>query len=215
MSEPISNPNISPTGPVSPYGRDQPQLGAQEGAQEPKPFSMGPEKQGETTPQASAKPSPMEVAGDAARQHPQIPPQELSEHVAKLQNTLSEATSRLQTSETQQKLGPEHTQALQKLTQKMSPDMHSIAKYSEGTFTAPAQEKGESPLASVLNWINGSQATLKGALNYLQTTQNPDPASYLRLQYAIQRATQRGELFASIIGSSVSGIKTIMSTQLG
>jgi hypothetical protein len=31
----------------------------------------------------------------------------------------------------------------------------------------------------------------------------------------VQRATQRGELFASIVGSTVSGVKTIMSTQLG
>ncbi len=76
-------------------------------------------------------------------------------------------------------------------------------------------EGGGNVLSRVVNWLGGAQGALGGALEYLKTTEKPDITSYLRLQYAVQRATQRGELFSSIVGSSVSGIKTIMSTQLG
>jgi hypothetical protein len=109
----------------------------------------------------------------------------------------------------------DHYEAMQKVIEKLNPDMKTIAKSTNGTFEAPQKKSGESVLGHVANWINGAQGTLGGALDYLQNTKNPDVTSYLRLQYAMQKATQRGELFASIIGSSVSGIKTIMSTQLG
>jgi hypothetical protein len=217
ITDQISNPGVSPTEPTPPYGPEKPRLGAGEEAQEPKPFSLAPEggkaAPAEATPE---RPSPMEVAGDAARQQqPQMPPEELSGKIVNLQDQLNGIHNKIQDSKFTQNFTSDHYQAMQKVTQKMNPDMKDIAKYSKGEFNPPQQQKGQSVLEYVSNWINGSQGTLGGALDYLQTAQKPDPTTYLRLQYAVQRATQRGELFASIVGSTVSGIKTIMSTQLG
>lgn len=212
---PISG--VSPTEPASPYGQDKPRLGAGEETQEPKPFTIGPEggkaSPSEATPE---RPSPMEVAGDAARQHPQIAPTELSENIVELQKKLNNIQDKIQDPRFQQKFTDDHFEGMRKVTQKMNPDMQAIAKNSGGQYTPPQQQKGQGVLEHISDWINGSQGTLGNALSYLQT-ENPqsDPSSYLKLQYAVQRATQRGELFASIVGSSVSGIKTIMSTQLG
>lgn len=216
ISNQISNSGVSPTQPTPPYGPDKPRLGAGEETQEPKPFTLGPEgaKEGPTQ-TSSDKPTPMEVAGDAARQQPQIPPEQLSENIVNLKDTLTNIQGRLQDPNTTQKFTTDHYEAMQRVSQKMNPDMQAIAKNSNGAFEPPQQKQGQSTLQYITQWINGSQGTLSNALDYLQNTKKPDITSYLRLQYAVQRATQRGELFASIVGSSVSGIKTIMSTQLG
>jgi hypothetical protein len=210
----ITNPGVSPAGPTPGVGPEKPGLGAGEESQG-KPFSLGPEE-GKAAPEAPPElPSPMEVAGDTARQQPQVTPPELSGTVTKLQNQLDNIHDKIADPVFSSRLTDDHFTAMQKVTQKMNPDMQTIAKYSNGQYTPAQQQHGQSVLEYVSNWINGAQGTLQGALSYLQTEQKPNPADYLRLQYAVQRASQRGELFASIVGSSVSGIKTIMSTQLG
>lgn len=211
----VSNPGIPPIQPTPPYGPDKPALGAGEETQG-KPFSLGPEG-GKAVPSEATpeRPSPMEVAGDAARQHPQVAPEELSDRIVNLQNQLSTVQNQIQDPKFSKTFTSDHYEAMQKVTQKMDPDMQTIAKNSNGQYAPPTQKKEQGVLEYITQWINGSQGTLGNALNYLQTVQKPDPSTYLRLQYAVQRATQRGELFASIVGSSVSGIKTIMSTQLG
>jgi hypothetical protein len=212
--DPVSNSGVSPIQPSPSYGPEKPRLASGEETQEPKPFSLGPEgKPAQET--QSQRPSPMEVAGDAARQHPQIPPEQLSEHILKLQEQYQVIQNKIQQRESEKSFTADHYSAMQKITQKLNPDMQTIAKNTSGEFNPPVQKKGQSVVDHIANWINGSQGTLQNALEFLQTEQKPDPASYLRLQYAVQRATQRGELFASIVGSTVSGIKTIMSTQLG
>lgn len=214
ISNQISNPGVSPTEPVPPYGPDKPRLGAGEEAQEPKPFTLGPEGGPSTTEAPTEKPSLMDVAGDAARQQ-QIAPPELSDQVVKLQKQLSNVKEAIQDPTVNRDFVADHYEAMQRVAQKMDPDLQTMAKYSNGKYTPATQAKGQSITDFLAQWIDGSQGALQGALDYLQTTQKPDPATYLRLQYSVQRAAQRGELFASIVGSSVSGIKTLMSTQLG
>lgn len=209
----ISNPGVSPIQPTP--GPERPSIGAEETGKE-KPFALSPQGS-PTAPQATTKlPSPMEVAGDSARQQPQVAPEELSEQITKLKDDFGVVQGKLQNGQFSKNLAPDHFEALQRLTQKLSPDMQTIAKSSKGEFNpGKTGSEGGSALERVTQWLSGSQETLGGALNYLQTTEKPNVADYLKLQYAVQRATQRGELFASIIGSSVSGIKTLMSTQLG
>jgi len=214
-NNPISNPGVSPTQPSPPYGPSRPSIGAGEEGQE-KPFSLAPQGEGPSTEQPEkSRPSPMEIAGDTAQRQTAMPSEELTDQINKLKNNLGNIQNKLQDANVTNKFSDDHHTALQRITQKMNPDMQSIAKNSKGEFKTPEKTPGEGMLSYVSQWIGGAQDTLGGALDYLKTTQKPDITSYLKLQYSIQRATQRGELFASIVGSSVSGVKTIMSTQLG
>jgi|GEM_PF-2036187 len=214
-NNPISNSGVSPIQPTPPYGPEKPMLGAGEEAQEPKPFSLAPEGQPPSGETEATRPSPMEVAGDAARQQAPLAPQELGDHIVELQNKLSNIQTKLQDKSVTSQFTDDHYTGMQKVTQKMNPDMQTIAKNSNGKFDPPVQKQGQGTVQFISEWLNGAQGTLGGALDFLQNTTKPDITSYFKLQYAVQRATQRGELFASIVGSSVSGIKTILSTQLG
>ena len=215
MANPINNPGVPPIQP-SQGPTQKPSVGAEEA--QPRPFSLPQapnEGQGATIAPGSEKPTPMDVARDAEReQHPWTPDQ-MNDKLGQLQNQLTNAKTQLNDPNRNRNFTQDHYNALSTLVGKMNPDMNTIAKTTNGQFSEVKKARGQSVLEYVTKWIDGSQNTLSGALNYLQTVQKPDPATYLRLQFAVQRATQRGELFASIIGSSVSGIKTIMSTQLG
>lgn len=208
---PISNPGITPSQPIQPYGPNQPSLGKEDEGE--RSFTLGPEGNKPEQLQGQ-KPSPMEVAGDASRQNIPVPKEELSNQIVQLKSQFNNIQENLQNSTFSNKLTPDHFQAMQKVMEKLNPDMNAIAKSTNGKFETAPKTKG-SVLDTVTNWLGGAQGTLGGALDYLQNTKKPDISNYLKLQYSIQRATQRGELFASIVGSSVSGIKTIMSTQLG
>jgi hypothetical protein len=209
ISNQISNPGTPSIQPTPSYGPDKPALGSGEETRE-RPFSLAPEG---TVPSEAkpAHPSPMEVAGDASRQQAPLPPEELGGHIVKLQDQLSNLQNNLQNKE----LSPDHYTALRRVTQKIDPEMQKISQVTDGKFKPPVEKKGQPVLDYLTKWVSQGQETLGGALGYLQNTDKPDIANYLRLQYAVQRASQRGELFASIVGSSVSGVKTIMSTQLG
>ena len=215
VDNPISNPGVARPEPIHP-NEPKPGLGTENGEQGQKPFTLGPEGQNVIAEPQSTYPSPMEVASDSARQQAPLAPEELNAQLVKLQNKLGDVQNKLQDTRVADNLTTDHYSAMQKLAQKMNPDMQAIAKSSKGQFEPPEQKPGKSGTVEYISqWLNGAQGTLGGALNYLQNTEKPDITSYFKLQYAVQRATQRGELFASIIGSSVSGIKTIMSTQLG
>lgn len=214
--EPISNSGVTPTPKVPEYGPDKPQLGANEFAKEPKPFSLPPEplKEGaSTTP--SDKPTPMDVAREGAQKQPQMTQEQVSEQLANLKNRLGEVKAKLQDPNVTGRFSQDHYEALNRNAEKMNPDLHTIAKETGGKYQIPQHSAGESALTYITKWLNGSQQTMSNALNFLSEHKTPNPASFLKLQYSVQRAVQRGELFASIVGSTVSGIKTIMSTQLG
>lgn len=215
--EPISNSPIPRIDPVQPSSGDKPALGAGEEAQEPKPFSLPPEpgKQAPVSEQIpSARPSPMDIAKEGSAKN-QMTPEQLQDQLTKLKGQLDEAQNNLQNPTLVNRFTQDHYTALQRLTEKMNPDMRGIAKNAEGEFNPIQHKAGEPVLNYITRWINGSQETLSQALNSIGTDKNPDPAKMLKLQYSVQRAVQRGELFASIVGASVSGVKTILSTQLG
>ncbi len=219
MSMNPSNPPIPPTPGVSPYGPSKPALGADEGTQQ-RPFSLppGPGK-GAGSPesaQTESAPTPMQVARDASHKQAPLSPEEMQNQLETLTNRLGEIRNKLQNEKIVNKFGQEHYQAFEKVIDKMNPDLKTIAKSTQGEFNPTPKKKGESILQHVTQWIDGGQGTLNSALNYLSNKQgNPNPADMLKLQYAVQRASQRGELMASLIGAGVSAIKTIMSTQLG
>jgi hypothetical protein len=207
---------VSPPQPTPPYGPDKPRLGSGEEGQQPKPFTLGPEGSPVIQEPKSDRPSPMEVASDAAKQQRgEIAPEELNDNILKLQGRLNDIQGKMQDPTVTQRFVEDHYTAMQRVTQLLNPDMQTIAKNANGEFIPPGKKSGQSVVNYVSQWLDGAQGTLGSALNYLQNTNKPDVTSYLKLQYAVQRASQRGELFASIVGSSVSGIKTIMSTQLG
>lgn len=216
-----SNPGVTPTPPTPEYGREKPRLGAGEEAQEPKPFSLPPEpgKSQGVEAAGTEKPSPMDVARDTEREsrQGQMTPDQVEGQINRLKTRLNGFQDDIQNPTITNKFTKDHYDALNKVVEKMNPDLRGIAKNSEGEFNPPQHIAGEPTLNYITRWINGSQETLSSALNYVggMKGESPNPAALLRLQYSVQRATQRGELFASIIGASVSGIKTIMSTQLG
>lgn len=207
MPDPIQGPSEKPGKPEGPgTGADKPQIG--EGQDNQAPFNM-PEK----TARSEAVPSPMEVAGQQSSQR--IPPEEMASHIQKAQQSLEEAQAKLSDPDVQKQLSKEHYEALSQVSTKLNGDLRTIAENSNGAFEPPKGDPKKSAVQNILDWVNGSQSTLTGALNYLSTTKKPGPAAYMKMQYAVQRATQRAELFSSIVSSSVSGIKTLMSTQLG
>jgi len=205
ITGPEATPPSKPGGPV-----EGPTEVTGKGQQEPKEFrGPGAEKAPET--ETTDKISPMDLAGQDQRKS--APTQEsLDGQLNKLNDTLEGAKNQLQTTT---QIRPDQEEALNKLVDKMNGDMNRIAKHSETEFTPRKQGSGEKMLEFVTGWIDGSQSTLQKALASVSQLKNPNPGQLMNLQYSVQRATQRGELFSSIIGSSVSGIKTIMSTQLG
>ena len=212
MPDPIEKPDSSPIKPGGPAkGPAEQQIG--EGQEKQAPFKMPESPQAPEAAGKTAAPSPMEIAGQ--QNTPRVSPEELSGHVQKVQQTLQEAHTKMSDPALQKQMTQEHYNALSQVSTKMNGDMKTIAENSDGKFQAPVDDPKENGATKVLNWINGSQKTLTGALNYLSTTKKPNVASYMKMQYAVQRATQRAELFSSVISSSVSGIKTLMSTQLG
>lgn len=209
IEEPISNPPSQPTSPVRPI-EENPSFGTGE----PKPFNLPQEgPKGQPITPSESKPTPMEVARDSARGQGWSQ-EEIQSNMERLQQQLAQAKTQLQNPNITKNLTPDHFAALDKLTDKMNPDMRSIAKLTGNEFTPPLKGK-DSLLNSVLKWVGGSQDMMESALAYAGSMKNPNPQDMLRLQFSMHRATERGELFSSIIGSTVSGIKTIMSAQLG
>lgn len=215
--EPVSNPGVTPTPKTPEYGEGKPRLGEGEEAQPTKPFSLGPEGEVPESEITPTQPSPMDVAKDAAQERGrrEMPPEQLEGEIKKLRGRFGEVHSKLGDPNVTNNFSPDHYEALNRAIEKTNPDLRSLANNSETEFNPPQHEPGESVLNYVGRWLNGSQETLASALDYLSNVKTPTPGAYLKLQYSVQRAVQRGELFASIVGASVSGIKTIMSTQLG
>ena len=207
MPDPIQGPSEKPSKPEGPgKGPQEPQIG--EGQENQSAFQMpqGPAK-------SAGVPSPMEVASQ--QQVQPISPQEMQERIQKVQQTLDQAKEKLNNHSISDKLTQEHFNALSQVSNRMNGDLKTIAENSGSRYQVDGENSSKNTVASLLDWINGSQKTLTGALNYLSATKKPNVASYMKMQYAVQRATQRAELFASVVSSSVSGIKTLMSTQLG
>lgn len=217
MVDPLRNPGVSPTAPAMPPTGGQPLSTGQEGTQ-PKPFSLAPEplKGGAAAAEATSKPSPMEVAREARQQKQRWTPEEMSSHLDKLQDTLTNAKINLANPAVTARLTPDHLEALEKLTTKMSPDIRTIADASGAPYEPMTKGKGEGLLSFITNWVNASQITTSAAqVSDPNVYKTMDLSKILGMQAAIQRASTKGELFSSIMGSTISGLKSLMMTQLG
>ncbi len=153
----------------------------------------------------------MGLAGEE-RERMRITPEELNSQMQDLSAKFRKGREAVLKS---QNLAPEHDQALSKLAGKLTPDMRIIANRMGVDYKPAARASGESIMDFIVNWIDGSQKTMNQALSAYSQVDNLNPAAYLTLQAAVQRASERAELFGSIVSSSVSGVKTIMSMQLG
>jgi len=208
ITGPGATPPSKPGGPV-----EGPTEVTKKGPEEQKEFrGPGAEKGAEA--EKSDKISPMDLAAQQQGKQ-QVTQESLGQQMNKLQDTLGNAQNQLKNPNIANNIRPDQEHALGTLVDKMNGDMGRVAKHSDTEFTPRKQGSGEKMVDFVTDWINGSQETLGKALKSVSTMKNPNPGQMMNLQYSVQRATQRGELFSSIISSSVSGIKTIMSTQLG
>ncbi|MCH9608595.1 MAG: hypothetical protein S4CHLAM45_11730 [Chlamydiales bacterium] len=215
---PLHNPGVTPSPKPNPVTEGKPEMGPTEGVDAQKPFNLPPDagaKGAGAENVEAGRSTPMDVARDASQGNERMSPEELTDKISKFRDDLSQAHAKLSDPNVTKNFTDDHHKALGKLVEKMNPDMRTIANNSGGKFEPTPLGKGGDLLAKVGEWINGSQKSLGGAMDYLSKTKNPNMASFMKLQYSVQRASQRGELFASIISSSVGGIKTIMSTQLG
>ncbi|AHK63683.1 hypothetical protein [Chlamydia avium] len=143
--------------------------------------------------------------------------EEFEEQVHNLKERLWDAQSTVQNHETNS-LSPEHLEAMNIIIDLINEDFVDIAKYTQQDVKKNMDnEKHESVTRKVINWVSSGEEVLNRALLYFsdRNGERESLADFLKVQYAVQRATQRAELFASIVGTTVSSIKTIMTTQLG
>ena len=143
--------------------------------------------------------------------------EEFEEQVHNLKKRLWDAQSTVQNQETNS-LSPEHLEAMNVIIDLINDDLTDIANHTQQELKKAAdEEKHDSVTRKVINWVSSGEEILNRALLYFsdRNGERENLANFLKVQYAVQRATQRAELFASIVGTTVSSIKTIMTTQLG
>lgn len=212
MSGIIDPGSVVPSKPITPLqGPTEGSPKMPEGAKE----FHGPEGGGKKMEESAATekpPSLMELAGQMGRSK-EITQESVQNQLSQLQDTLAGAKDQLQKPGVA--LRPDQEKAFDKLVDKMNGSMSQIAKHSDSEFVPKKQAAGQKMVDFLTDWIDGSQKTMGKALSSVSKMENPGPADLMNLQYSVQKASQRAELFSSIIGASVSGIKTIMSTQLG
>lgn len=141
--------------------------------------------------------------------------EELKEQINNLKERLWDAQSTLQ--QDQNKLSQEHFEAVSVIIDLINGDLNDIAEHTQQNLQNKTEEEHESVARKMVNWVSSGEEVLNRALLYFsdRNGERENLADFLKVQYAVQRATQRAELFASIVGTTVSSIKTIMTTQLG
>lgn len=139
--------------------------------------------------------------------------EELQEQIHNLKERLWDARVSIQDLELE-RLATEHIEAYEKITDLLNDDLYAIAAHTEQQVP---MKKETSFARKALDWVSSGEEILNRALLYFsdKNGQEDSLANFLKVQYAVQRATQRAELFASIVGTTVSSVKTIMTTQLG
>lgn len=218
--DPLRNPGVSPSEKAKPVEPSPPTteeptvLGDKAGPQgQPKPFNL-PEPSSAS--QASGtQPSVMELQAQGQK----ISPQDVSEKLNNLNNKFGNVSQVMSENAELIKKYPgmnlkkEQLSELRNNMGGLNEDLRTIASLTGSKYQAPKESDSLSKM--VLDFIQGGQSQYEKSLQYLSNVKNPNPADMLRLSYTVQRATQKTELFSSIISSGVSGIKTLMGTQLG
>lgn len=215
-NEPIRNPATNPAKPIGDIGTEG--ITPNEPTESPsgtptKTFQM-PEK--EIQGQAAGQISPMDLS-HAQSQH--LTPQAMSERIQYMNAQLGKTQALLQENGKllqnypDLKLNQAQAAELQTTMGGLHEDLRNMGSLTQSPYKPP-QDSG-SLLKFVTDFVSGGQNQFEKALQYLGSVKNPNPAEMLKLSYTVQRASQKTELFASIIGSAVGGIKALFGTQLG
>ncbi|SPN73826.1 hypothetical protein C10C_0678 [Chlamydia serpentis] len=143
--------------------------------------------------------------------------EELQEQINNLKGRLWDFRTTFEDSQTTAQFADEHFQAVGVIIDLISDDLNTIAVHTQQDAKTRDQTEDASVTRKVINWVSSGEEVLNRALLYFSDRDGSREslANFLKVQYAVQRATQRAELFASIVGTSVSSVKTIMTTQLG
>lgn len=214
MSESINTPGSSPTEPlrdiepeiITPQTSPNVVGGGLGDEKQPKPFNL-PEKGAGGVSQEQI--SPMELA---QTQQQKINPQEISQRINYMNNKFGQIGTMLQNNPNAT-IPKDRVGELNNTMGGLGEDLRHIAQLTGGKYSPP--QESNNIMEWIKNFVSGGQAQFDQALQSLGKMKNPNPAEMLRLSYTVQRATQKTELFSSIISSTVGGIKTIMGTQLG
>lgn len=218
--------SVSPTNPTDPLRESSSIQGTGPIRQEPSPEPMksepqkefhGPDtlQQSKEGVQQSSKPSPMDIAKDAARTE-EVDPEKVQAQVGQLKNTMRYTQDKLQNSDNlAEPMTKEHDSALSKLSNLAGNDIKRAARSAGVDYTPVERKEGQGIKEFLTDWLDGGQKTMSNVMESLPNMQGGDLTGFMRVQMSVQRATQRVELMASIIGSTVGGIKTLMGTQLG
>jgi len=218
VNDPLHNPGVNPAQAVPGYG--EPQVNVGTGQEQQREFTLPsgptPLQDGDNASSKTQVPSPMQMMGNVAGTRSETSVAQISSSLGSLQDQFSSIRDQLQDASAQGKLTPQHYDALKELASQSNGSITNIANLTQGQFQPPAIGSNN-VLKDIINWVNGGQQAFGHALNYLSSSDGKqmNVASMFKLQYSVQRASQKAELFASVISSTVSGIKTIMSTQLG
>lgn len=186
-------------------------------------FSLGGSRSSMTEQVQSARPNPMDMMQDrnANLVDPEVQEElrseELEEQINNLKARLWEAQTIIE-SHDPAKLAEEHLQAFGVIIDLVNKDLHTIAEQTQqqlGEKKPDLEEK--SVTRRVIDWVSSGEEILNRALLYFSDRDGKQESlvDFLKVQYAVQRATQRAELFSSIVSTTVSSVKTIMTTQLG
>ncbi|EPP34708.1 hypothetical protein CP10139811_0780 [Chlamydia ibidis] len=144
--------------------------------------------------------------------------EEIKEQINHLKSRLWDAQTTLENQDPG-KLASEHIEAFGVIIDLINGDLGTIAECTQQNVKQEKEKEDEdkSVTRKVIDWVSSGEEILNRALLYFsdRNGERENLADFLKVQYAVQRATQRAELFSSIVGTTVSSIKTIMTTQLG
>lgn len=168
-------------------------------------------------------PSPMHMIKDQQEQKGFVPfstsddldTNVLSNQISQLKGNFSSLALKIEDSSLN--FNDKDTQQALRVMHLLDQDLSEIATNTNQQEDKSSEEEDKNFIHKALNWCYSGEQILHNALLFLSDQKDSFSSlgDYLKLQYAVQRATQRTELFASIMGITISSIKTIMTTQLG
>lgn len=139
----------------------------------------------------------------------------LSNQIAQLKGSFSDLALNIEN--TSQVFDDKDTHQVLQVMHLLDQDLSEIANNTNQQDGQHLEDESKTFVHKALNWCYSGEQILHNALLFLSEQKDSFSSlgDYLKLQYAVQRATQRTELFASLMGITISSIKTIMTTQLG
>lgn len=139
----------------------------------------------------------------------------LTNQISQLKGSFSDLAVNIEN--TSQSFDDKDTHQALQIMHLLNQDLSEIANNTNQQDDDNLEDESKTFIHKALNWCYSGEQILHNALLFLSEQKDSFSSlgDYLKLQYAVQRATQRTELFASLMGITISSIKTIMTTQLG